>query len=94
MYFSLKLVPNRPSFSKDMTLEERAIMQQHVVYWRELLEKGKVIAYGPVLDPAGVYGLAIIDVENEEEAKTYMANDPAGTINTYECHQMMAIVKE
>lgn len=94
MYFSLKLIPNRPTFSKDMTPEERAIMQQHVVYWKDLMKKGKVIVFGPVLDPAAVYGLGIIEVENEDEAKTFIANDPAGTINIYEYHQMMAVVKE
>jgi len=94
MYFSLKLIPNRPTFSKDMTPEERAIMQQHVIYWRELMAKGKVVVFGPVLDPAGVYGLGIIEADSDDEVKTFMANDPAATINTYEYHRMMAVVKE
>ncbi|MGN6179044.1 MAG: hypothetical protein ACTHNW_07675 [Mucilaginibacter sp.] len=41
-----------------MTPEERAIMQQHVVYWKDLMNKGTVIAFGPVLDPVGTYGWA------------------------------------
>jgi uncharacterized protein YciI len=94
MYFSLKLIPNRPTFAQDMTPEERAIMQQHVVYWRGLMAKGKVIVFGPVLDPAAVYGLGIIEVENEDEVKAFIAGDPAGSINTYEYYQMMAVVKE
>jgi len=36
-HFALKLIPCRPTFAQDMTDEERAIMQQHVVYWREVL---------------------------------------------------------
>jgi len=77
-----------------MTPEERAIMQQYVVYWKELMAKGKVIAYGLVLDPVGVYGLRIVEVDDEDEVKTFVANDPASSINTYEYHQMMAVVKE
>ena len=84
MYFALKLIPCRPTFAKDMTADERAIMQQHLAYWRELMDKGKAMVFGPVLDPAGVYGLGIIEAESEGEAKIFMANDPAISINTYE----------
>ena len=94
MYFALKLIPSRPTFSKDMTPEERAIMQQHAGYWRDLMAKGKVVVFGPVLDPAAVYGLGIIEVDNEDEVKAFIAGDPATAINTYEYHQMMAVVKE
>jgi len=93
MYFALKLVPCRPTFSKDMTAEERAIMQQHIVYWKDLMDKGKVIAFGPVLDPAGAYGLGIIEADSEDEVKAFIADDPAGVINTYEYYQMLAVVK-
>lgn len=77
-----------------MTPEERTIMQQHVAYWKDLMDKGKVITFGPVLDPAGAYGLGIIKVDSEDEAKAFIANDPAITINNYEYHQMLAVVKE
>jgi len=39
-----------------MTDEERAIMNEHVAYWTELLKQGKVYAFGPVMDPKGIYG--------------------------------------
>ena len=77
-----------------MTVEERTIMQQHVDYWKDLMSKGIVIVFGPVLDPAGVYELGIVAVDNHEEAITLTANDPAGKINKYEIHPMMAIVPE
>src|ERR1700722_20820266 len=92
-YFALKLVPCRPTFSQDMTTEERAIMQQHVVYWRALMDKGKVLVFGPVMDPKAVYGLGIIEAENEEEVKAFIANDSATQINTYEFYPMRAVVK-
>lgn len=90
----LKLNPSRPTFAQDMTAEERSIMQQHVVYWRDLMSKGYVIAYGPVLDPKAVYGLGIIMADDEQQVEEFIANDPATTINQYEYYPMMAVVPE
>jgi uncharacterized protein YciI len=93
-YFMLKLNPSRPTFAQDMSDEERSIMQQHVVYWRDLMNKGYVIAYGPVIDPKAVYGLGIIVADNEQQVEEFIAHDPASKINRYEYHPMMAIVPE
>ncbi|MGH2645291.1 MAG: YciI family protein, partial [Chitinophagaceae bacterium] len=66
----------------------------HSAYWRALMEKGKVVIFGPVLDPKGAYGLGIIAAENEEEVKAFIAGDPAVGINlVYEYNQMLAVVK-
>jgi uncharacterized protein YciI len=91
-YFVLYLLPPRPNFAQSMTDEERAIMMKHVVYWTEIMNQGKVLAFGPVLDPKEVYGLGIISVDNEQEVKDFIANDPAATINKYEYFQMKAVV--
>jgi uncharacterized protein YciI len=93
-HFALKLLPCRPTFSQDMTPEERAIMQQHLVYWRALMDKGKVIVFGPVMDPKGAYGLGVIEAESEEEVQSFIANDPATAINTYEYYPMRAVIKD
>jgi len=93
-YFALKLLPCRPTFAQDMTPEERAIMQQHVVYWRDLMGKGKVLTFGPVMDPKGAYGFGIVQMDDEAQVEEFIAKDPASKINTYEYHRMMAIVKE
>lgn len=66
-YHALKLIPPRPTFAQDMTQEERNIMQQHVAYWTNLMRQGNAIAFGPVLDRKGVYGLGIVSVDNEEQ---------------------------
>jgi len=76
-YFVFKLIPPRPSFAEDMTEEERDIMKQHVVYWTENAEKRIAIVFGPVLDPKGIYGLGIIEVESEDQAYILAAKDPA-----------------
>jgi len=91
-YFVLYLLPSRPDFAQTMTDEERAIMMKHIAYWTEIMNQGKVLAFGPVLDPSEVYGLGIISVNNEQEVKDFIANDPATKINKYEYFPMKAIV--
>jgi uncharacterized protein len=93
-YFALKLIPNRPSFSQDMTDAERAIMLQHIAYWRGHMSNGFVLVFGPVLDPAGTYGLGIVVVDTEDQVKEFIDNDPASQINRYEYFPMMAVVPE
>lgn len=91
-YFALYLLPSRPDFAQTMSDEERAIMMKHVGYWTDLMNKGKVVAFGPVLDPKEVYGLGIIVVDSEQEVKDFIANDPAAKINRYEYFPMKAVV--
>lgn len=91
-YFVLHLLPSRPDFAKTMSEEELSIMQDHIAYWMDLMNKGKVLAFGPVLDPKEVYGLGIVSVDSEEEVKDFIANDPAGKINRYEYFPMNAVV--
>jgi uncharacterized protein len=91
-YFALYLLPSRPDFAQTMTDEERAIMMSHVVYWKNLMDHGKVLAFGPVLDPEEIYGLGIISVDSEEEVKNFISNDPAAQINRYEYFPMKAVV--
>ena len=91
-YFVLHLLPSRPDFAQTMTDEERSIMMKHVGYWTEIMNKGKVLAFGPVLDPEEIYGLGIIAVDDEQEVKEFIANDPAAKINRYEYFPMKAVV--
>jgi uncharacterized protein len=91
-YFVLYLLPSRPDFAQTMTDEERAIMMKHVAYWTDIMNQGKVLAFGPVLDPSEVYGLGIISVASEQEVEDLIANDPASKINRYEYFPMKAVV--
>lgn len=91
-YYVLHLLPSRPDFAQTMTDEERSIMMSHVAYWTELMNQGKVLAFGPVLDPKAVYGLGIIAADDEQEVKDFIAGDPAGKIHRYEYFPMRAMV--
>jgi alkylation response protein AidB-like acyl-CoA dehydrogenase len=75
--FFCRLLPPRPSFAADMTSAERELMQRHAAYWRELLAQGKAIAFGPVADPKGAWGLGLLAVRDEHELRELQANDPA-----------------
>lgn len=76
-YFVYKLIPPRPTFATDMTDGEAAIMSQHGDYWQELLGKGRVVVFGPVDDPSGSWGLAVVEAKTEQEVRALGADDPA-----------------
>ena len=63
----------------DMTPDEAEVMEHHGDYWMELLTRQVALAYGPVLDPDGVWGLAILDLEDEADARPLGDGDPAVT---------------
>ena len=90
-YFFYKLIPPRPTFPLNMTEEEAAIMQEHFAYWSGLIGEGKAVAYGPVMDPKGTYGIAVVEIEDETTAQIIAGNDPAIKSNAgfgFELHQM------
>jgi uncharacterized protein len=91
-HYFLKLVPCRPTFALDMTANEREIMQQHVAYWQSIMQQGKVVVFGPVMDPKGPYGMGIVDADDENAIRRFIAGDPASAINTYEFYPMRAVL--
>ena len=80
-----------------MTQDERNIMLQHIEYWKEQMAKGIAVAFGPVLDPNGVYGAGIIQADDEPQTKALAENDPAilSGLHRYEIYFMPnAVVRE
>ena len=88
--FYMKLIPPRPTFAMDMNDGERAIMMQHVAYTRGHFDAGKVLIYGPVLAAEGSFGMGVLEVADESEARNLMENDPSvkAKLNTYEIWPM------
>ena len=75
-----------------MTEAESTIMQKHFAYWLGLMEERKVVVVGPVLDPKGIYGIAVLEAEDEVLAQNIAENDPAITSKagfSFEVHPMM-----
>jgi len=93
-HYFLKLNPPRSSFTLDMTAEERAVMQAHVQYWAPYVQDGTVIVLGPVADPKGGYGIAIIGVTDRSRLDLLVAKDPANGLCSYEIHPMRAVTRQ
>jgi uncharacterized protein len=78
-HWVFRLIPPRPTFDQDMTEAEREIMGRHAAYWAQIAERGRVVAYGPVRDQSGSWGLGVIETSSEEELRELVDNDPAVT---------------
>src|SRR6059058_1080322 len=76
-HFVYKLIAPRPTFAFDMTDHERAIMGEHAAYWRELFDQDRVVVFGPVLDPAETWGLAVVQAERADDVRALANDDPA-----------------
>jgi len=94
-YFFCKLTPPRTTFMIDMTDAERQLMRQHVAYWAELAAKGTAIVFGPVADPQGGYGVAVIEAPDEAAVRELSTHDPviqSGAGFSYAIHLMPQVV--
>lgn len=89
-HYYMKLIPPRPSFAQDANAEELAIMKQHSDYFDEQFKAGKVLLYGLVLAQDGAFGVGILEVENEAEARAFGENDPSvvAGLNRFEISPM------
>ncbi len=94
-YFFLKLTGPRPDFVATMTPEEMKVMQDHGDYLMKYIANGMLIVMGPVLDPAGAYGMAIFEAGSEDEVRAILAQDPttlSGLGFTWEIYPMLRAV--
>jgi uncharacterized protein YciI len=86
-----KLISPRPTFPTDITPAEATVMQQHVAYWTDLMRKGLVVVFGPVADPHGAFGIAVLQLDERTDPSAIAANDPAIKANAgfrFEVHPM------
>lgn len=74
--FFCKLVPPRPTFAQDMSDAEARLMQAHATYWTGLMNDGVAVGFGLVADPAGAYGIGIVEVDDDAAVQKLTANDP------------------
>jgi hypothetical protein len=93
-FFHCRLIAPRPDFARTMSEAERALMGRHADYLRSL--GPKAVVFGPVLDPAGPWGLGVFEVEDEAELRRLLDADPtigSGAGFRYEILPMMAAVR-
>jgi hypothetical protein len=74
--FFFRLVPPRPDFAFTMSDDERGAMLAHVEYWTGLANAGSVVAFGPVDDAAGPFGIGIVVTEDRAAAEALRDADP------------------
>jgi uncharacterized protein YciI len=89
-HYFFKLVPPRPTFAQDLNDAEKLLMQRHAVYFENQFKAGRVLLYGPVMAADGAFGLAILEVQDEAEARQFGENDPSveAGLNRFEVHPM------
>ena len=76
-----------------MSPAEAEVMERHVAYWQELLDRDVALAFGPVLHPEEPWGLGLLTLEDEQAVQAIAEDDPAvqtGTC-TYELLPMQLV---
>jgi len=89
--FLFRLIPPRADFAQTMTADEQKAMAEHMFYWEELMADGKVLVYGPVADPEGVWGMGVLRVADRAEVLEIGERDPSVSagVNTFEVFEIM-----
>ena len=86
-----KFIPPRADFLATMSADERGWMKQHGLYLDQLLEQGLIVAHGPVMDPAGGYGVSLFRIADEQDIAALTSADPIikNGVGHYEHHPML-----
>jgi uncharacterized protein YciI len=89
-HYFFKLIPPRSTFPQDITDEERRLMDEHSRYFQEHFAAGRLLLYGPVLATGGAFGLAVLEVDSEAEARQFGEGDPSvrAGLNRFELYPM------
>jgi uncharacterized protein YciI len=89
-HYFFKLIPPRSTFPNDITEEENRLMDNHSRYFQEQFAAGRLILYGLVMATAGAFGLAVLEVDDAEEARRFGEGDPSvkAGLNRFEIHPM------
>jgi uncharacterized protein YciI len=75
-YYLCKYIPPRADLLPTMTDEEKAWMAQHGAFLDDLLNKGQVVAHGPVMDPEGGYGVSLYQIADDQDITVITSEDP------------------
>lgn len=76
-HFLIRIEPARSTFVDDATEAEQKVMGAHFVYLKKLAADGKVLLAGPSINGAKTFGIIVVEVENEEQARKVLDGDPS-----------------
>lgn len=90
-YYLCKYIPPRDDFLATMSDDEKTWMAQHGAFLDDLLEKGVIVAHGPVMDPAGGYGVSLYRIADDQDIVSFTSRDPVvmNGAGHYEHHPML-----
>lgn len=63
-------------------------MGEHIAWLHTHLKAGKLVVAGPVMDPAGGFGMAVFEGESLEEVSKLLESDPAKAIGKHSVFPM------
>lgn len=88
-----KWIPPRHDFLETITEQEKALFQVHGDWQAELRAQGLIVAHGPVVDPAGSYGVALWEIADDASIEALTAQDPivSAGVGRYEHFPMMGL---
>lgn len=95
-HFLLRLSPPRPGFPADATAAEMEAMAAHSAFWQAKADRGIALAVGPVADPSGIWGMALVDVPDEDEANGLTCEDPVMRAElgfTYQVMPLLSLIR-
>ena len=75
-YYLCKYIPPRAGFLTTMTNDEKAWMAQHGALLDDLLNKGQIVAHGPVMDAEGGYGVSLYQIADDQDITVITSEDP------------------
>ena len=89
-YYLCKFIPPRTDFLPTMSIDEQEWMRQHGNYLNKLLDHGVIAAHGPVMDPAGGYGVSLFQIQDNQDITAFTSEDPIikNGVGHYEHHPM------
>ncbi|WP_224365641.1 YciI family protein [Hyalangium versicolor] len=91
-HFFVRLIPSRPDFMMTMTADEQATMRAHIEFLQGQLAAGTLAVAGPVIDPAGVFGMGVFEAESLDALRSLLERDPAQAIGRYELLPMASAI--
>ena len=74
-HYYVEFLGTREGWPDNMTAAEEQVMEEHYFYLRDLVAKGKALLAGPVIEKR--FGLIILQVYSETEARQIMNNEPS-----------------
>jgi uncharacterized protein YciI len=71
------LLPVRPAMIDDPTEAEEAVLGAHLAHLQRLRDDRALIVAGPSIAGADTFGLVVLAIADEREARAAMETDPA-----------------